>query len=312
MGSTVSNARAGVAMRLESGAAARATGRGRVGRQIGQSRLRYGTGEGELGMVQGPEQEPVGPESFALGADGSILVADVVNQRVMIYSSQGEYARKVDCPGVNLGDVMTDARGRVYVYDQVERVLRQFDQNGALRGTLKLNPADIDTRGYFHVVEDVVYFADGAARDVLVATLNDGALTGLDANLERRIEGVHGEGGRIYSASVERGVGLRVRVREPADVEQEVEVSVSGIVSARYVGEDRAGRFFVQTERWVEERIVLEVLAFNRGGGLESTTRMAENDYAIWTAKLVDVKADGTLVQFLPQREQAKLYFYAP
>ena len=70
--------------------------------------------------------------------------------------------------------------------------------------------------------------------------------------------------------------------------------------------------FFVQTERWVEERIVLEVLAFNRGGGLESTTRMAENDYAIWTAKLVDVKADGTLVQFLPQREQAKLYFYAP
>jgi hypothetical protein len=37
---------------------------------------------------------------------------------------------------------------------------------------------------------------------------------------------------------------------------------------------------------------------------------MPENDYAIWTAKLVDVGADGTIVQFLPQRDQAKLNLF--
>jgi hypothetical protein len=37
---------------------------------------------------------------------------------------------------------------------------------------------------------------------------------------------------------------------------------------------------------------------------------MPENDYALWTAKLVDVRPDGTIVQFLPQREQAKLNLF--
>ena len=57
-------------------------------------------------------------------------------------------------------------------------------------------------------------------------------------------------------------------------------------------------------------RIVLEVLAFSPTGEQLATTRMPENDYAVWTAKLVDVRADGTIVQFLPQRDQARLNLF--
>jgi hypothetical protein len=83
-----------------------------------------------------------------------------------------------------------------------------------------------------------------------------------------------------------------------------------GIVSARYAGEDQVQRFYVQTERLEGTNIVLEVLAFSPSGEQLATTRMPENDYVIWTAKLVDVRADGAIVQFLPQRDQAKLNLF--
>ncbi len=69
------------------------------GRRSVQRVLKYGDGEGELGMVKEKEQEPVGPESFAVGKDGGILVADVVNQRVAIYSSDGTYLRSIALAG---------------------------------------------------------------------------------------------------------------------------------------------------------------------------------------------------------------------
>lgn len=286
---------------------------GIVGRLSAQKILKYGHGEGELGMVTKKDQPPVGPESFAIGRDGGILVADVVNQRVLVYSRDGAYRRSIRVPGIMLGDVTADDSGRVYVYDQGRRALLQYDEDGTPRSELSLSPADIDTRGYFHLVKNSVYFADAAARDVLVATVRDGHLTPPEASLERTTDGIHSESGRIYSMAVDKGQALRLEVRDPAaqSVPRTLELPLPGIVSARYAGEDQARRFYVQTERLAAATIVLEVLAFNPGGELLGATRMPENDYAIWTAKLVDVRADGTIVQFLPQHDQAQLNLFA-
>jgi len=276
--------------------------------------LKYGGAEGELGMVREPEQAPVGPESFAIGKDGSILVADVVNQRIAVYAGDGTYRRSIELPGIALGDVMADEQGRVYVYDQVRRTLHQYDADGTPRSTLDLNPRDIDTRGYFHLSGNAIFFADAAARDVLVAVVRDGELVGPGPNTERRVDGIHAPSERVYSLSLDEGQALEVQVREPEaqSAARTLQVPLPGIVSARYAGEDAAQRFYVQTERLEDgNRIVLEVLTFSPAGELVATTRMPENDYALWTTKLVDVRADGTIVQFLPQREQAKLNLFA-
>jgi sugar lactone lactonase YvrE len=275
--------------------------------------LTYGRGDGQLGMVHEKDQPQVGPESFAVGKDGTILVADVVNRRVAIYSRDGTYLRAIELPGIALGDVTTDAQGRVYVYDQVRRALHQYDAQGTPQGALDLKPADIDTRGYFHVAGNSVYFADAALRDVLVATLQDGVLTPADTTVARTTDGIHGDSGRIYSMSLDNGQVLRLQLRDPAaeSVAQSVEIPLPGIVSARFAGEDEAKRFYIQTERLDGSSIALEVLAFSPSGEQLAATRMPENDYAIWIAKLVDVRTDGTIVQFLPQHEQAKLNLFA-
>ena len=275
--------------------------------------LAYGRAEGEVGMVLGGGQPPVGPESFALGKDGTVLVADVVNQRVSFYDSNGTYLRSLSLPGVALGDVITDEQGKVYVYDQVRRTLHQYDADGTPRSTLDLKPKDIYTRGYFHIAGDAVYFADAAARDVLVAVVREGVVVAPDQATERKTDGIHGESGRIYSLSVDKGQALRLQVSEPPMALPDaptLQVPLPGIVSARYAGEDEARRFYVQTERLEGTRIALEVLTFNPAGELLVATPMPENDYAIWTAKLLDVRRDGTIVQFLPQKDQAKLNLF--
>ena len=275
--------------------------------------VKYGRGEGEVGLVHEPEQEPLGPESFAIGRDGEILVADRVNQRIVVYSRDGIYLRSVSIPGIALGDVMADGAGRLYVYDQVRRALQCYDADGKLQGGLNLNPKEIDTRGYFHVVGDAVYFADAAARDVLVAVIKDGALTAPDNSTEHATEGVHGDSGRVYSFTVDKGQGIGMQIREQGAAQvagQAVQVALPGVVSARFVGEDGQGRFYVQTERLESNRIVLEVLSFSPAGQQLGVTRMPENDYFAWTTKLVDVRPDGAIVQFLPQKEQAKLNLF--
>jgi hypothetical protein len=295
----------------QSSPSAAQTSRRAAGPLSAQRVLKYGRGEGEVGMVHLREMEPVGPESFAVARDGRILVADVANQRVVIYARDGTYLRSIAVPGIALGDVVADPQGRVYVYDQVGRALHQYDADGTARGTLNLNPKDIDTRGYFHAAGDAIYFADAAVRDVLVATVQDGQLVAPDASVERTTDGIHGESGRVYAVSLDRGKALELQVREPAQgAAQTFEVALPGVVSARYAGEDEAQRFYVQTERLSGASIVLEVLAFNAAGQLLNATRMPENDYAIWTAKLVDVRSDGTIVQFLPERDQAKLNLF--
>jgi len=112
--------------------------------------------------------------------------------------------------------------------------------------------------------------------------------------------------------SLEKRQALRLEVRDPAtqSATHSLEVPLPGIVSARYAGEDQAQQFYVQTERLDGASTVLEVLVFSPTGEHLATTQMPENDYAVWTAKLVDVGADGTIVQFLPQQDQAKLNLF--
>ena len=277
-----------------------------------QKTVKYGGAEGELGMIIGGGQSPVGPEAFALGRDGTVLVADAVNHRVAVYSGTGDYLRSLSLPGIALGDVAADAQGRLYVYDQVRRALYQYDDAGQSLSTLQLDPADIDTRGYFHVVANSVYFADAAARDVLVANLQEGTLTAPESSAARKADGIHADSGRIYSIGMDTGQALRVQVNDPAapNVALNLSVPLPGVVAARYAGEDQAQRFYVQTESQAGTRIVVDVLAFSPAGELLATTRLPQNDYVIWTTKLVDVGASGTIVQFLPQREQARLNLF--
>lgn len=282
-------------------------------RLIARRLVKYGEGPGELGVIRAPEMAPIGPESFALARNGNILVADPVNQRIQVYAADGTFLHSVALPGISLNDVMTDAQDRLYVFDQDHHQLHQFDAQGTPLSALQLDPADLDTRGYFHIVGDAVYFADAGVRDVHVATLQDGRLMAPDPSTERRVDGIHAGSGRVYSLSVTKWQNLQLQIHDALrpSAAQHVSVAIPDIVSACYVGEDQSQGFYVQVERWVENRVILDVLTFSAAGEQLSALRLPENDYALWTTKLMNVAANGTIVQFLPQAEQAQINLFS-
>lgn len=283
-------------------------------RLFAQRVVRYGAGADELGVVRPPEMAPVGPESFAVAPNGNMLIADPVNQRIQVYGRDGALLRSIEVPGVSLNEVMVDARDRLFVFDQDRHALLLLDAGGATTATLELDRKDINTRGYFHVVGDAVYFADAAARDVLVATVADGRLVPPDAAAVRASDGVHGGSGRIYSWSVAKGEALQLALREPETAgaaARTLAIARPGIVAASFVGEDQNGRFHFHAELWIGGKVVLEVLTFHPDGAQGTAMRLPENDYALWTTRLLTVAADGVLVQFLPQKEQAKLNLFS-
>ena len=275
--------------------------------------VNYGDGVDELGVIHAPEMAPIGPESFALTPDGCVCVGDPVNQRIQVYAADGTHLRAVPSPGISVNDVMTDAQGRLYVFDQAEHLLHQFAADGTPASTLHLDPADLDTRGYFHLVGNAVYFADAAVRDVLVARIQDGQLIRPETATARRTEGIHAESGRIYAVSVVREQELGLQIHDPTDrsAEHRLSVALPCVVAAGFIGEDQSRRFYLWTERWQEERVVMEVLTFDAAGEVLGAFRLPENDYYLWTTQPMAVAADGTLVQFLPQRGQASLSMFA-
>jgi len=279
-----------------------------------QTILKYGQEDGELGIARFPNRAPVGPESFTRGINGEVLLADLVNQRILVYSDDGKYLRKIDLPGIVLNDIAIDNQGRTYIFDQVQSTIHQLDPQGILINEVRLIQSDTNTRGYFHVVGDSVFFADAAVRDVLVATIEDGVLVAADTGVNRLFDGIHGYSGRLYSLILARGQAMRVHVGTHGQSEEklDLDVSVPGIVSAVFLGDDQTQRFHVQIERVVDEGIILEVYTFGAGGNLLAVTQIPENDYAFWTSRYMAVRIDGTLVQYIPQSMHAKLNFINP
>jgi len=280
------------------------------GRITKQTIIPYGSDEGQIGILRGEGGHPVsGPESFAIGGDGRVYVADALNHRVLVYSESAQLLRTISLTGIGLADLTVDGKGNMYVYDDAERKLSEFSSDGSPLRSLLLNPGDIVSRGYVHIEGQSVFFANSASTDILIAHIEEGVLTAADVNLDRNSDGVHSSTGKVYSIDVTRGQAMHIIVHKDSEVqdEQNFSMSLSGILSATYVGEDDNDEFYIQTERSDGTAVALEVRKFDLTGQQVGSTRIQETDYALGTTKLLGVRHDGAIVQFLPQNDQAKL-----
>ena len=81
-------------------------------------RSSWGDGAGQLGLDAGKEQSTVGPSSFAVAADGTAVVLDQVNRRLVFKARGANAARHVpiDVTGA-MGDVALGADGAIFVLD---------------------------------------------------------------------------------------------------------------------------------------------------------------------------------------------------
>ena len=98
------------------------------------SELTWGKGSQALGLDSGQEQSRIGPSAFDVAPDGSIVVLDQVNHRLLTLQPGGATAQvPIDFAGGE-GDLAVGGDGKIYVLDAggSQPVVRSFSPAGDL------------------------------------------------------------------------------------------------------------------------------------------------------------------------------------
>jgi hypothetical protein len=271
----------------------------------------YGKEKVMVGILAIKDRPRLGPESFCNDFQGNLYICDGVNQRIQIFSSNGEHETSVPLrKGITASDVAIDRHRLTYVYDDVHGKLYQIDGTGAVLGFIDVDAAQWQCRGSLHIVGDNIYIATADQEDVLIATVGNGLLAapGKDEGLRLVERGIHALSGRKYFVKLTRWEKAEIEVMGKDGVTVScIELPKKGIVSIRFLEEDRKGNFYVQTETAADGKILLEVHKFDSNGRYSARIPIPETDYYSWSIKLLSVDTDGNVFQFLPANDRARL-----
>ena len=272
----------------------------------------YGSSIGQVGMIRTSGGSWIGAESFGFDSEGNLAIGDLINRRMLFFSENGEFIAATDLSGFVINDFFVDSCNQIYVFSQSEMALVQYNSRGSEIAALSLSGL-INTRGYFHLEGDSVYHAEACERDVLIGKIKEGKLRGLTESEGMKTEGIVTESGCACLVKISRLKAVSLSV-SPLNGDQALECKIDtpGVVSARFIGEDKHLNRYVQIERiheGTDHQILLSVIKFDKSGA-HSTFECAENDYESWTSRLLVVRKDGAVLQFIPQRRQAKINLY--
>ena len=131
----------------------------------------WGRGDAAIGLDSGREQSRIGPSAFDVAPDGSVVVLDQVNHRLVVLRRGAEAEHlPIDFSGGE-GDLAVGGDGTIYVLDSSARpVLRAFTAAGApiAAGRLAESTADMVRMGpsgpLVHSYPSEMWLPTGAAR----------------------------------------------------------------------------------------------------------------------------------------------------
>lgn len=274
--------------------------------------ITYGRGKEIVGLLSIRDHPRLGPESFSNDSEANLYICDTVNQRVQIFSPDGNHKSTIPLKkGITASDIAIDRFGLIYLYDDIQGKLYQYDKKGNFVNTINVDITRWQSRRPLHIVDDKIYIQSSDQEDVLIGKIIKGLLVAptKDELLEPLEKGVHGRfSGRKYSVKLirwERG-GIEVIDTVEATIKS-IELPIKGIVSIEFLQEDNKGNFYIQTERVDNEKILLEVHKFDFLGNYLTAISIPENDYHSWSIKLLSLDEDGNIFQFLPGKESVRL-----
>ncbi|GAK59289.1 hypothetical protein U27_06266 [Candidatus Vecturithrix granuli] len=272
--------------------------------------IEHGKAESRIGFLRGTkdvEFPPVGPESFSIDSRGYTYICDTVNQRIQVFSPDGSHQLSVALAESTVaGDINVDDTGNLFVYDDVQGKLSQYNPSGTLHKTIVVDMTQWQSRGPMHIVNDVVYMCTSDQEDVPIGQIVNGELEAPSEALQNSpmAKGIHGQSGKTYYVKKLSMNGAQVEVFDTAGAQLFTgTVEVENVASVTFLREDVQGNIYIQTERFVPpNKILLDVHKFDEQGNYTAHIPIPENNYGSWSVKLLDVGKHGDIHQFLPTR----------
>ena len=271
---------------------------------IRENMISYGSGPKEIGVINEGEGAHAGPASFHTGSDGTLYLADTVNNKIKIYSASGKFLSEISLKGKGPNDIIVDKNGALYVYD-LNGSLYQYDKTGNPVSEISMDESRWDTLGPMHIVNNQVLARVNGVGDRLLATIEDGKIQLPADDPQKSSEvvepGVEGAttGNRYTAVLNEKARGAEVEIASPSG-RSTAFIPLQNIVSAEVLGEDRFANFYVKTEADQNNEIQVEVSKFDSSGAYSGTLSIPGNDYAFWSIKTITVNDEGVIDQMIP------------
>ena len=118
--------------------------------------IHYGSGKGEIGIINEGEGAMSGPPSFAVDDTCKIYIPDAINHRILIFSTQGQYLSDIPLE-TGASDIVVDSKGFIYIYVHGIGKLYQYDKGGTIVTSFDIDSARPVT-GPLHLVNKAIYF----------------------------------------------------------------------------------------------------------------------------------------------------------
>lgn len=278
-----------------------------AGHLLASVRLSYGSGPGQVGLINILEQDIAGAESFAIGSGGTAFICDSVNQRLLVLDPfTGEILEIPLGPDAAPADLVVDDAGLILVYDYAGRI-DAFSPLGESAGSVVVDPARWEVRTGLLQVGNLLLMQDVDQRVHLLAVVEDGTVrspTAAELAALDRMPGIPGDSGTRYLAGLERWVQGWIGATLPDGSQQVAQVAAPGIASLSFLGEDATGNAYFQVERLGDPGVLLEVHRFSPELQPTGILPIPANDYFHWTIRLLAVDAEGRVHQALPLAEE--------
>jgi len=268
------------------------SGPGHPARPAASRRLGYGAGENQLGRRQQPETESRGPESFALGPDGTIFVCDTVNSRIaLIPPGKDETVKHFVVPSPPVDIAL--GPDETYVLTQDNRLFR-YDRRGLIRGVSPVPAAIAQNRRRLQA---------GKTGPVL-QTIEGQAYLLKQGTVPRLL--------RDTPSVSKQGSGTARVVLPRPDGNVEVELTLPGLLSVAVLGRDPEENILIQVEELPPSGhgVDLRVIKLSPTGQVLESLEKIPNNYHNWTTRLLAVSPTGEIGQLLPGRETVELNWW--
>lgn len=288
----------------------------------------YGSGKGEVGADIGDEGASRGPKSFAVDDEGEIYISDTVNGRIQVFSHAGSFLFTVPLRGHlpteegnkriysgSLDDIVVDKSELIYIYDRMARKLYQYDKKGNIITAINVDTSQWGGSGSMHIVNNVIYVYDcdsKACGDIIIGRILGNRLVGPSVGDPKRYSeaGKTGRSGKKYMTSLKRFGKGELEIEEKQRQTEMLSFPLKGILSIKFLGEDKKGNFYIKTEKDENEGVVVDVHKFNANCEYMCTFNMPDSNVFFIPIREYIITESGDIYLFLPEKDILRLNIF--
>lgn len=261
--------------------------------------LEYGSGLNEIGIFIQPDSPRLGPYAFAVDRNGEIYIADPVNECIKIFlPGAGTITKAIPLEGL-YDDLLVDKKGNIFLLQRTSSRIVIIEPTGEI-SSINISP-------------------EIALRPCTLFLLNDTVMLAAGEETYSPYSGVKsqgislGSGQSCWTEWEDEQTGLVKILDRDSQKLKSLTLKKQGLCSIVFLGEDLHKNIYVQIEYKISEtKIGLEVYKLNKEGKKIAVIGIPENDYWIWTSRLLFVDENGAIYQVLPGQRNVKIKVWEP